>query len=202
MNYDGSDAGTSKTSAIGDIKVLARYQGFSEERNVGLQLGLKLATGGYKQNFTGGAIAGDSLDRGLQAGTGTTDLLLGVFRFSSLSQNLDYFYQAMAQVPLNSKDGYKPGSSLNLNLGFRYLESEKFTPQIQINARVSNKDSGNNATPDDSGGKTIYLSPGMTFHINKKLNLYTFLQLPVYQNLNGYQLAPKYIVSIGTSFQF
>jgi hypothetical protein len=108
----------------------------------------------------------------------------------------------MAQVPLNSKDEYKPGSSLNLNLGFRYLESEKFTPQIQINARVSNKDSGNNATPDDSGGKTIYLSPGMTFHINKKLNLYTFLQLPVYQNLNGYQLAPKYIVSIGTSFQF
>jgi hypothetical protein len=202
MNYDGSDAGTSKTSAIGDIKVLARYQGFSEERNVGVQLGLKLPTGEYKQNFTGGVIAGDTLDRGLQAGTGTTDLLVGAFRFSSLSQNVDYFYQAIAQVPLNSKDDYKPGSSLNINLGFRYLESEKFTPQIQVNARVANKDSGANATPDDSGGKTMYLSPGATFHINKKLNLYTFLQLPVYQNLNGYQLAPKYTVSIGTSFQF
>lgn len=196
------DDGTSKTHAIGDVRVIGRYQGFSDEKNLGLQFGLKLPTGDYQQTFNGGALAGQALDRGLQAGTGTTDALVGGFHFAPLSQNWDYFVQALAQVPLYSKDEFKPGSSVNVNLGFRYMASEQIMPQLQVNARIAGKDAGANAAPDDSGGKIIYLSPGVTFPVTEKVKLYAFIQWPVYQNLNGYQLAPKYTASVGTRFQF
>lgn len=202
FNYNGTDDGTSKTSSPGDVKVIGHYQGLSDEHNLGVQFGVKLPTGSHTQNFSGGSIAGEPLDRGLQPGTGTTDLIIGAFHFASVSQNWDYFSQAVAQLPLNSRDDYKPGQSLNANIGFRYLGFDKVVPQIQINARVSGKDSGANASPDDSGGKTLYLSPGVTFPVTEKVKVYAFVQLPIYQNLNGYQLAPKYTVSVGTRFEF
>jgi hypothetical protein len=202
MAFDGTDAGTSHTKSLGDVKLIARYMGLRAEGNTGLQLGLKLPTGSHTQTFSGGAIAGDPLDRGLQPGSGTTDAILGVFHFASLSQNWDYFGQATAQLPLNSSDGFKPGNALNVNAGFRYLGLDAIVPQIQVNARVSAKDSGVNASPDDSGGKTIYLSPGLSFAVGEKTKVYGFVQVPIYQNLNGYQLAPKTTFSLGTRFEF
>lgn len=200
--YDGTDAGTSHTQSLGDVKIIGRYAGFSDDHSFGIQFGVKLPTGSYTQTFSGGAIAGAPLDRGLQPGTGTTDLILGAFKFGSISQNWDYFMQATVQMPTNSRDDYKPGNATNVNVGFRYLGFDKIVPQIQLNSRVSEKDSGANASPDDSGGATVYLSPGVTFPVNEKMKVYGFLQLPIYQNLNGYQLAPKYTVSIGTRFEF
>ncbi len=202
MNFDGTDDGTSHTQSLGDVKVVASYLGLTDAHNFGVQFGVKLPTGSHSELFSGGMMAGDLLDRSLQPGTGTTDLILGAFQFGSLSQNWDYFVQATAQFPLNSSDDYKTGNSLNLNAGFRYLGLERLVPQIQINARVSGKDSGANASPDDSGGQTVYLSPGVTFPVSEKMKVYGFLQLPVYQNLNGYQLAPKYTVSVGTTIEF
>jgi hypothetical protein len=108
----------------------------------------------------------------------------------------------LGQVPLNSSDGFKPGSSLNANLGVRYLGFDAVVPQLQLNAKFLSRDSGANATPDDSGGTTLYLSPGFVAPISEKVKVFGFLQVPVYQNLNGYQLAPKYILSVGTRFEF
>ena len=202
MNFDGTDAGTSHTKSLGDIKVVGSYMGLTEAHDVGVQFGVKLPTGSHTDTFSGGTIAGALLDRGLQPGSGTTDVILGAFKFGSLSQNWDYFAQATAQLPATASDDYRPGNSLNVNLGFRYMALDKIVPQIQVNSRVSAKDSGANASPDDSGGKTIYLSPGVTFIASERVTVFGFVQLPIYQNLNGYQLAPKYTASIGASFTF
>lgn len=202
FNFDGTDAGTSNDTSLGDVKVIGRYQGFNDEKNIGVQFGLKLPTGSFTRTFTGGPLAGEPLDRGLQPGTGTTDLILGLYHFAPISQNWDYFVQAMAQAPLNSRDDYRPGSSLNVNVGWRYLGLDKFVPQLQLNARAVAKDSGANASPDDSGGKTLYLSPGVTYALSEKTKLYAFMQVPVYQNLNGFQLAPRVTASVGVNFAY
>ena len=198
---DGSTWSASHTQSLGDIKVVMRYASL-ENDILGLQFGLKLPTGSFTQTFSEGDAAGTQLDRGLQPGSGSTDAILGVYKSGSLSQNWDYFSQAMVQLPLNSRDDYKPGNALNLNLGFRYMGLESVMPQVQLNARVSAKDTGSQATPDDSGGQTLYLSPGLSVPVSNKLKLYGFVQLPVYQNLNGYQLAPKYTASVGMQLAF
>ena len=200
--FDGSDAGTSSTQSLGDAKVIGRYQGFSPERNFGVQFGLKLPTGSYTQNFSAGALAGQPLDRGLQPGSGTTDVILGAYFFAPMTLDWDYFVQTLAQVPLASREGYKPGNALNVNVGWRYLGFDKWVPQLQVNVRASRRDSGVNASPDDTGGRTVYVSPGATYPVTETVKVYGFVQVPVYQHLNGYQLAPKITYSVGTRFEF
>jgi len=202
FNFDGTDAGSSHTRSLGDVKLIGRYTGISDAHDIGLQFGLKFATGSHTQTFGGGTIQGDPLDRGLQPGTGTIDAILGAYRFATISQDWDYFAQATAQLPLDSSDQYKPGRSLNLNLGLRYMALGSLVPQLQVNARASAKDAGANASPDDSGGRTVYLSPGATFAVSEQVKVYAFVQVPIYQNLNGYQLAPKSTFSLGTRIEF
>jgi hypothetical protein len=197
-----TDISPSHTQSIGDVRVIGRYQGFTETKNVGVQFGVKLPTGNYKNTFSGGPQADTPLDRGLQPGTGTTDVLLGAYYFGTLNQDWDYFAQGLVQAALNSQDDYKPGASVNLNAGVRYLLNETFTPQIQINARAVRRDSGANADIANSGGSLVYLSPGVTVNMTKNLNTFAFLQLPIYQNVNGFQLAPRWTASIGARYEF
>ncbi|MES2047933.1 MAG: hypothetical protein V4447_06010 [Pseudomonadota bacterium] len=195
-----TDISSSKTSNIGDVKVLGRYLGLSEEKNFGLQFGLKLPTGSFHDNFSNGPQTGKALDRGLQAGTGSTDLLLGVFHFAALNQNWDYFAQGNVQLPFSERDGYKTGTSLNANFGLRYMANETVIPQLQINAKAGHRDSGSDADAENSGGSLMYISPGVTVSLSEKLKVFGFLQLPLYQNVNGVQLAPRYTVSLGMRY--
>ena len=189
------------TRGIGDVKVLARYAGLADG-TWGLQWGVKLPTGSYNRPFTAGEAIGTRLDRGLQPGTGTTDVLFGLYKLGLLSPQWDYFSQALLQAPLNARDDYKPGRSVNVNLGLRYLGWQGMIPQLQVNTRVSTRDSGSQATPNDSGGKTVYLSPGVTSPVHDRVKVYAFFQKPIHQNLNGFQLAPKYTVSVGARVEF
>jgi hypothetical protein len=198
---DGTAPSSSHTQSIGDMKVLMRHA-LEEDGTLGVQFGVKLATGSHTQNFSGGDAIGTLIDRGLQPGTGTTDAIIGAYKFGSFNKNWDYFTQVLVQMPMNSNDDYKPGNSLNLNLGFRYMDFESFIPQIQLNARWAEKDSGMNATPADSGGQTLYLSPGIAMPISDKVQAYGFFQVPIYQYLNGYQLAPPFTFSVGVRTSF
>src|SRR5882724_8285693 len=197
-----TDISESKTSSLGDVRVLGRYQGFSPSHNFGLQFGLKLPTGSYDNNFRSGPQEGELLDRGLQPGTGTTDLLVGAFQFGALSRDWDYFAQALIQQPLNSKDDFRPGTGINVNLGVRYVAFESFTPHLQINARAEKRESGANADVENSGATLAYLSPGVTVPLGEKFRVYGFFQVPVYQRVNGYQLEPRYTVSAGVQYTF
>lgn len=203
----GADGGQydSNTSKLGDIKLIGRYQGFTPQHNFGIQLGLKLPTGSHAEvgTSTDPSNPGDvAIDRGLQPGTGTTDAILGVYYFDSLSRNWDYFTQVTAQMALDSSDGYKPGNGFNLNLGVRYLGWASVTPQLQINARHVEHDTGENADQTSTGGTLIYLSPGLVVPVTKLVSMYGFVQLPLYQDVHGVQLAPHYSASIGTRFSF
>ena len=59
---DGNtDISTSRSTSLGDMRLLGRYQGFSPEHNWGVQLGLKLPTGRTNLNFNGGPQVGEAL---------------------------------------------------------------------------------------------------------------------------------------------
>jgi hypothetical protein len=193
---------TSDTHALGDVRVLARYQGFRPQHDLGLQFGLKLPTGHHDETFDVGDEAGEPLDRGLQPGSGSTDLLLGVYKFGALAQNWDVFAQGQAQLAIATQDDYRPGSSLSLNTGLRYLGFGRWTPQLQFNARSARRDSGAEADADNSGGTFAYLSPGLSVAIGERWHAYGFVQLPVYERANGLQLAPRITASLGMRYRF
>jgi hypothetical protein len=210
VNSNGSDpadgAYDSKTSGIGDVKVIGRYQGFTPQHNIGVMFGVKLPTGSHTKTGTStdpvslGVAA--PIDRGLQPGSGTTDAILGAYYFDTLNKNWDYFAQATAQSALNSGDDYKPGTGYNVNVGVRYMGIARLTPQLQWNTRYVKHDTGANADLTSTGGTLMYLSPGLVVPVTQQASIYGFVQLPIYQDVRGVQLAPRYTASIGARFAF
>jgi len=199
----GDGAYHSRTSSLGDVKVVGRYQGFSERHNFGLTFGFKLPTGSHTK--TGTLLVDGSpvlIDPGLQPGSGTTDAILGAYYFDTLSKNWDFFTQASVQSALNAKDNYKPGTGYNLNAGLRYMGLAEVLPQIQLNARHVRHDTGDAADRDSTGGTLVYLSPGVVVPVSQQVSLYGFVQLPIYQDVRGVQLTPRYTASVGARFSF
>lgn len=189
---------TSASSGIGDLNLVASYQGFTTKHNLGVKFGLSLPTGPYDETFR----SGETLDRGLQPGTGTTGLFVGLYYHDTLAGAWGYFGQTTLHVALNERDHYKPGTSQDYSVGLRYTGFARVTPQFQVNARIAGRDQGDQADSYDSGGSLVYLSPGVMIELTPKINTYVFLQVPVYQNLYGYQLAPSWILSTGIHTSF
>lgn len=199
-----SDVSSSHTRSLGDVKVIGRYQGLSPDGDIGLLFGAKLPTGDYRADFTSGPMAlnpapDNRLDRSLQPGSGSTDLLLGIYRVGTLNRSWDWFAQGIYQLAVATKDEYRPGNSLNINAGVRYMDFASIVPQIQINAKTGQSDSGPNADTLNSGGQIVYVSPGATVTVSKSTKVYGFVQLPLYQYVHGFQLAPRWNASMGVN---
>jgi hypothetical protein len=190
---------------LGDARVLARRRLATYETAeptlgiAGVNFGLKLPTGRTDVRNTEGELA----ERTLQPGTGTTDAVAGVYYTRILpTRNLSWFAQAMLQLPLNYREDYKPGKRLSLDAGVRYGVGDNLGLMLQANALVKARDSGNQAEPEDSGGRSLFLSPGVGYAVTKSVQVYGFLQLPVYQYVNGVQLTARHAVAIGVTSRF
>lgn len=194
----------SEKTGVGDIQLLGRYQGFLPQKNLGVQLGVKLPTGNFTQDFSDGPQSGSALDRGLNLGTGTTDLVFGVYHFGViLPGELEYFLSSFGNEPFAERDGFRPGLALTTSGGLSYSLLSWLKPQFQVNYQYEGREQGENADRDNSGLNAIFLTPGLNVTLaDKRLNLYSLLQIPVFQDVNGVQLRPQVIPSFGARYLF
>lgn len=193
---------TSRTSDLGDMRVVGRFQGFKTKSIFGVELGLKLPTGGYGDSFIRGPQAGQPLDRGLQAGTGTTDAIVGVYHFGNLPAKFDYFVRSTADMPLAPRDHYKPGIVVDSAAGVRYLGWGRVIPELALNLRLGQTDTGVQADRLNSGGELLYLTPGASARIAPRTRLYAQVGVPLYERVVGYQLTVGYTAATGVRFAF
>lgn len=205
-----------RVSGLGDMRILASYQGFLPTHNLGIEFGVKLPTGNYggqdeSGNFVGtptlfrsGPLLGEALDTSLQAGTGSTDLIVGAYWFQPVSQNFDAFvngqFQAAVSERLANPDAdFRPGNLATLSAGLRYEAHANWVPQVQLNLLQKSADQGALADRTDTAGTVAYLSPGISASLGKSTQFYAFLQIPVYSHLDGYQLFPRWTGMLGIS---
>ncbi|MGH8042405.1 MAG: transporter [Rudaea sp.] len=209
----------SYTTGLGDVKFLVNYQGFLATHNLGVIAGVKLPTGNYGGEiedgilvghpvlFKSGPMAGEALDSSLQAGTGSTDLIVGAYYYQPISQNFDAFangqFQAAVAERMHSTGAdYRPGNQTTLNFGLRYEAHRNWVPQLQINLLHKSADQGALADVPDTAGDVAYLSPGIGTTLFNSYQFYAFVQVPVYSHLDGYQLFPRWTASVGISKTF
>jgi hypothetical protein len=197
-----TEVSASRETGIGDLRVLARYTGLDAQRTTGIEFGLKLPSGEFGSDFRSGPQRGELLDRGVQLGTGTTDLLLGVYNFGALAPDWGYFAHALLSQPLYSREQFRPGTGINLNFGLRYSAWEAVQPQLQINARIEKRESGANADVENSGATLVYVSPGLSWNLSRRFSVYAFVQAPLYQRVNGLQIEATRIASLGLHYIF
>jgi hypothetical protein len=205
----GGNIATRNWSQLGDIRLEGIYTGFFADQSAGVTLGVKLPTGDF--NFDP-----DVVDRDSQLGTGSTDILLGGYYRGNITQDekWDWFAQALLDVPVLTQDEYRPGVELDSAAGIDYkgfsLGRVRISPVGQVIFSYRNSDSGANASgganddPEDgvsSGYERIMLSPGIEFHIHP-VKIYADVEVPVFQNFTGNQLAAPVLFKVSMSYMF
>jgi hypothetical protein len=189
---------------VGDLQVTGRYQRYLEgsdaaPRMAGVFFGLKLPTGRTKVANA----AGDVAERSLQPGTGTTDLIAGAIYHQQIAASAAaWFAQAQVRQPLNSHADFRPGAQLAVDLGYAHPFSDRFSGLVQLNGVVKRRDSGSQAEPDDSGGRFLFLSPGVSYKVGESFRVYGYYQHPLHQSVNGVQLTAGRAVVLGVSTRF
>jgi len=204
-NFTGTDDRTGniashRWSGLGDIRIQALYTGFSADLSSGVSLGLKLPTGSFDEDT-------DLVDRDTQIGSGSTDILLGGFYRGNITKDekWDWFAQVQLDLPVAIQDEYRPGIEFDSAAGIDYkgfsLGRVRISPLAQVIFSNRASDSGANADPDNTGYERIMLSPGIEFHIHP-VKIYADVEIPVYQNLTGNQLAAPVLFKVSLSYMF
>jgi hypothetical protein len=189
----------------GDVQVLGRRQWMLEHAAsqslsfFGLNFGLKLPTGEFDRRNASGALA----ERSLQPGSGTTDVLLGGFYSHVMpAVSTSWFVQGLAQVPTAFREHYKPGKRFTVDAGVRYELTDAIGLMLQVNGLHRGRDRGREAESADTGGNFVFVSPGVSYAIAPGLQMYGFIQKPVYQYVNGVQIAADWSLLVGLSSRF
>ncbi len=80
--------------------------------------------------------------------------------------------------------------------------SDRLGLNLQLNYIFKGRSKGSEAEPEDSGGQMVAVAPGITDAFTPAVQAYAFVQLPIYQYVNGVQLTAKWSGTLGISAQF
>ena len=131
---------------------------------------------------------------------------MGAYYYQAISQDFDLFVNGQFQGAVRHHmdepgNDFRPGNATTVSFGLRYEDNPQWVPQLQVNLLHKTRDQGALADIQSTAGNVAYISPGADGRgALAELQLFAFVQVPVYSNLYGYQLFPRYTVSIGASY--
>ncbi len=193
---------TQTTKGLGDVAVYGKYSLYKiDEAHEFLGLvGLKLPTASINKGDASGAFPITQ-----QAGSGSRDFIIG----GAVSWGVLY---GNASYKINGKESYQFGNFLALNAGVNYAipSNEQFSLVGEINAESAARDKSDLVGPGvlpggevrDTGADKIYFTPGIQWRPAKDWSLDFKAQVPVYQSVQGIQLASKTNYTLGVSYHF
>ncbi len=196
-----SEVITFKGDGFGDIIILGKYELITPSilSPLGLAVGggAKLPTGSFEEENNGTRLSID-----LQPGTGAADLLLwGHFLYGlpsiSMSFNANFLYR-YAGVNL---DSYRYGDEFLTSINGSYAFADFIALNLQLRGRFAEKDYWNGRFLPSTGGTYIDLTPGLIYY-EGSFALRVFVQVPVYRNVQGIQLAVNNMLGTEISYIF
>ncbi len=188
------------TSGLGDLRINGRYAALVSTRNLlVLGGGIKLPTGEYKLLDSKGEINEPTI----MPGTGSYDFVASLFYdYQVTPHKLDAFFSGSYQFNTENDLDYQRGDQTLLNTGLNYRLTEKVSVSGQVNFRFSPRDEFKGQDVASTGGTWINLTPGINVQASDRLGLYTFVQVPVFQDVNEVNLVSRYGLAVGASYSF
>ncbi|MDB5946071.1 MAG: hypothetical protein JWQ33_1097 [Ramlibacter sp.] len=210
----GPFAQQARFTSLGDVRVVGKYK-FDTGNPLaggGIRVGLKLPTGSIGKTMSPPDPAAPTvpyaLERSAQPGTGSTDVILGAYRFGSWpASQWGWFASGQLQSAIATRDGYRPGRQVQVDLGLNYAFSTELMGLLQLNLQQRARDTGENANPA-SGGSSLNLSPGLSYAVSPQSRVYAFVQKAIFQRVNtdpatgAGQLVAPWSVAVGVSRSF
>ncbi len=201
-------------SGLGDVALIGRYTFLKSETPDATSVmaslaGIKFPTGKTDARTSDGM---GYLDSHMQPGTGSTDYLLGL----SYSHSLEKFSlsaNVLGTITTQGKFGtttHQFGNSLNYDVTAKYrIAPAAFSPTkpqwfvaLGLNGELRDREKENGVTVGDSGGNTIYLSPGIQLVLAPHWVVEATYQHAIYHNLYGMQLGETYKAVGGVTYLF
>jgi hypothetical protein len=188
------------TSGFGDVVVGARYALLVKANDLLMgSVAIKLPTGPYKLLDSDGAINEPTI----QPGTGSYDGLITLHYVKhQFPSSFEWFVSGSQRFNGRNALEYQVGNETVVSGGFGYAHGERWVYSLQLNARHAGRDDYLGQGVPSTGSDAVSLSPGIRFGPGKGLELYGYVQLPVYQNVNEAQLAPRFGLILGFSKRF
>ncbi len=197
MNIDmNKNNGNISSSGIGDLRLFAKYLVYQYDRRnktirVASKVGVKLPTGDENKQPP--------------LGTGSTD-----YFFTTVVGWIEGRVGAYLEGIYNlntSNDALDFGNSVSYNFAFGYrllpavyetYPSSQLNGFLEINGTSANKNKVNGQKIRDTGGTTIFFSPGLQYVGGRRWLIEASVQIPIVNEPNGVQLATDWTISIGT----
>ncbi len=185
-SFTTADSGAPETfnhMALGDIRLMGVYSGFSTDMSTGLIFGVKLPTG--DNTYRG-------FDPDVEIGSGSTDLLLGAYHTGALNpdQTWSYFGQVIWQHRIATEHGYLPSAELNAAAGVSYsnwsIGDWGIAPVMQLLVSNRGRDGGI-GDPVNTGYTRLLVSPGVAV-TKDAWKFYADAEVATFQHVNGNQL--------------
>jgi hypothetical protein len=188
------------TSGFGDVSVGVRYALLVKANDLLMgSVSLKVPTGPYKLLDSEGSITEPTL----QPGTGSYDGLLTLYYVKhQFPSSLEWFVSGAQRFNGRNALEYQIGNETVLSGGVGYAAGERWVFSLQLNGRHAGRDDYRGQGVPSTGSDSFALSPGIRFGPGKQLEVYSYVQIPVYQDVNEAQLAPRVGFIVGLSKRF
>ncbi len=191
-----------RSSGQGDAIAFGKYRFYDKLFGVTAILGVKVPTGRTSETDKQGA----RFEPEEQPGTGATDFLFGLAidkNFGRLTVNGSILYQLKG----SGTQDYEFGDIVRTNLlGAYTIKDRGKYPGVQllagVNAQFVEKDHVDSDRISDSGGTTVFFSPGISSQLTDRLSSSAAIMLPILQNLgrDHQEVDSNILFSIGYSF--
>jgi len=214
LRFDDPEDGRRTISAdgLGDLSLVGVYRIYRRDvergtTQVSLLGGLKVPTGPTDiedrnlPRLTGRP--GTRLPPSLQPGSGSVDGIVGVAGFLNRDR-LSFYADVQGKLNTEGAQDFQGGNSLFYDLSADYvlLPERNMFLILELNGVLSERAEQAGRTVRDSGGHVLFLSPGIQYLPIPPLILEASVQIAIYRNLNGRQLAPDWSVVVGLRYLF
>lgn len=210
FNNDEELPGTFDFSGVGDITMLGRYALLAPinptRPTLAIGAGVKLPTGETDKTgvvFEHGEREVEPAERSIQPGSGSWDPIFGVYYLQRLGF-VTSFGNATIRLPTGDQ-GYEYGNETLVNLGGSVPLSDRLEALAQFNMRFTGHDDSAEEFElfdQNTSGDYIFLSPGLRLSLGRNFAAYTFVQIPLYRDVNGNQLTADWSFTVGLNYSF
>lgn len=199
-------------SAPGDTTVMGLYRLYTDREirpNKALTagIGVKTATGSSTETTASGKL----VHAHMQPGTGSWDPLVSLLYTQMMNPFLlqaDFTHQFTSR----NRQGYEFGDSTAVNIGATYAVIREFNLSAGLTylhvGSASDRDGKYTNLkslmddPANTGGDSLWLSPGIQVLPVKNALFDAKIQFPVWEDVNGIQLVTRYRMVIGMAYRF
>jgi hypothetical protein len=188
------------TRGFGDVLAGLRYAFVVKPNDMLVgSAAIKLPTGAYKLLDGDGAINEPTI----QPGTGSYDGLLTLYYVRHpFPSKLEWFFSGSQRINGRNPLEYRVGNETVATVGMSWEASPRWVVSVQLNGRHAGRDDYWGTGVPSTGSDALTISPGVRFRTGDRLELYSYVQLPLLQSVNEAQLAPRagFVVGISKSF--